>query len=392
MSKQIKYKTLSGKMISHKSERQNQFKIDCRENRVRLFILFMRKSCFLLLGFLLCTVVEAQNLKTNNTFVALPIVYFTPETNWAFGAGGSYTFYLDSLRQRPSTIQLGGVYTLRKQFLSYLSFNLFHPDKRWEMAGELGYYNYVYKYWGTGNRIAGNEGESYEVTYPRLRIFPKYFVSDYWRIGLAADINKYSRLKLKEGGQLDQQQAVGIKGGYVNGVGLQIQYDSREHTIFPVRGWYISSKAVYYNHIWGSDYTFTSTELDIRNYQNIAGGVIWASQFLATFRSGPEIPFYHLSLLGGPKMMRGYFEGRYRDNNLWALQTEFRLPIWRRFFLVSFGSAGDVFDFEKYNRSIKFAGGMGLRYIVDHANRVNIRADVAYGQNFQFYLSILEAF
>ncbi len=392
MSKQIKYKTLFGKMMRIMSERRNDFRMDSREISRKLTIVFMRRSCFLLLGFLLSTIAEAQNLKPDNTFAAVPIVYFTPETNWALGAGGSYTFYLDSLGHRPSTIQLGGAYTLRKQFLSYFSFNLYNPDRRLEMEGELGYYNYVYKYWGIGNRLPGYQEESYDVTYPRLRISPRYIVSDYWRIGLAADFNKYSRLHLKEGGQLEMQQAIGVDGGYVNGVGLQVQYDSREHTIFPVRGWYVSSKAVFYNSIWGSDYSFTATELDVRNYQNVAGGIIWASQFLATFRSGPEIPFYHLSLLGGSKVMRGFFEGRYRDNNLWALQTEFRLPVWRRFFLVPFGSAGDVFDFEKYNRSIKFAGGMGLRYIVDHANRVNIRADVAYGQNFQFYLSILEAF
>lgn len=392
MPKHIKYKTLSGKMIIIKSAGQNLFPVYNPEIRRKTLSEYVIRTGILFLGLLFCTGVAAQNLKPDNTLVGLPIVYFTPETNWAFGAGGSYTFYLDSLHRSPSTIQLGGVYTLRKQFLSYLSFNLYHPDKRWEMAGELGYYNYVYKYWGIGNNQAGNQLESYEVRYPRLRISPRYVLSKYWRIGLAADLNKYSRLDLEEDGQLIQQRTIGVDGGFVNGVGLQVQYDSREHTIFPVRGWYVASKAVFYNSVWGSDYTFTATELDIRNYQMVAGGIIWASQLLATFRSGPEIPFYHLSLLGGPNMMRGYFEGRYRDSNLWALQTEFRLPVWRRFFLVPFGSAGDVFNFEKYNRSIKFAGGLGLRYIVDHTNRVNIRVDVAYGQSFQFYLSILEAF
>lgn len=349
-------------------------------------------TLLLIWSFFFPTGLTGQTSKKDNTLVALPIVYFTPETNWAFGAGASYTFHLDSLRQRPSTLQLGGVYTLRKQILSYFSFNLFHPEKRWEMAGELGYYQYVYKYWGIGNSRPASLEESYEVTYPRLRIAPKYILSEYWRIGVTADLNKYSRLQLKEDGQLERQQTLGIDGGYVNGVGLQLQYDSREHTIFPTRGWYISSKAIFYNPVWGSDYSFTAAQMDVRTYQNIAGGIIWASQLLGTFRSGPEIPFYDLSLLGGSKMMRGYFEGRYRDANLWALQSELRIPVWKRFFLVPFASAGDVFNFEDYHRSIKFAGGMGVRYIVDHANRVNIRADVAYGQNFQFYLSVLEAF
>lgn len=352
----------------------------------------MAKIGVLILALFLTAQINGQNSNKDNTLVALPIVYFTPETNWAFGAGASYTFHLDSLKQRPSTLQLGGVYTLRKQILSYFSFNLFNPSRRWEMAGEIGFYNYVYKYWGIGNRLPASGEERYEVTFPRLQISPKYILSEHWRLGLTADLNHYSTLNIENAGKLDQQQTTGIKGGFVTGLGFQLQYDSREHTIFPVNGWYASSKILYYNKHLGSDYTFAASEVDVRTYQKISGGMIWASQFLASFRSGPDIPFYHLSLLGGSRMMRGYFEGRYRDLNQWAIQSELRLPVWKRFLLVPFASAGDVFNFEDYQRSIKYAGGLGLRFIVDHANRVNIRADVAYGQNFQFYLSVLEAF
>lgn len=336
--------------------------------------------------------VSTPFLSSGHTFVPVPVVYFTPETNWAFGARVSYTFHLDSLRRRPSTLQVGGVYTLRKQFLSNFKFSLYHPEKRWELEGDAGFYKYVYKYWGIGNQNTGTRKETYDVSYPSLEITPRYILSRYWRIGIPADFNRYSRLEVEKGGELARLRSTGIDGGFVNGVGLEFQYDSRDHTIFPVKGWYVSVKSVLYNSIWGSDYSFTASELDVRNYQNIAGGIIWASQFLTSFRSGPDIPFYHLSLLGGSQMMRGYFEGRYRNQNLWALQSEMRIPVWKRFFVVSFASAGDVFDFEDYKRAVKLAGGMGLRYIVDHENRVNVRVDVAYGQNFQFYLSILEAF
>ncbi len=332
------------------------------------------------------------NDRPGHTFAPVPIVSFTPETNWAFGLRATYTFHRDSLQSRPSTIGLSGVYTLRNQFLSRFSFNLYEPEKRWELDGEIGYFNYRYKYWGIGNQVAGDQLETYGVRFPRLQLNPRFILSRWWRIGLKADFQKYSRLDIETGGELDRLQRTGISGGFVNGLGLELQYDGREHTIFPVNGWYASLSAILYDPVWGSDYSFTASQLDIRTYQNVAGGIIWASQLLATMRSGPEIPFYHLSLLGGVHIMRGYFEGRYRNQNMWAFQSELRLPVWRRFFIVPFASMGDVFDFEEYHRSIRLAGGMGLRYIVDHENRVNIRADVAYGENFQFYLSIMEAF
>lgn len=384
MFTRFKYKTLTGKFNPFDADREADFY--CHEPIVTIIWMVL----ILIVG--TQSRLAGQVPRWENTFVTLPVVYFTPETNWAFGARAAYTFHLDSMHHRPSTIQLGGIYTLRKQFISELSFNLYHPERRWELEGKLGYYKYVYKYWGIGNQLNNAQEESYHVQFPGLEISPRYILSRFWRIGLVADFYKYSKLDIENGGELDRRQSTGIDGGFVNGVGLQLQYDSREHTIFPVKGWYASAKSVFYNPVWGSDYAFTASELDLRNYQNIAGGIIWASQFLASFRSGPEIPFYHLSLLGGSHMMRGYFSGRYRNQNMWAVQSELRIPVWRRFFVVPFASAGDVFDFEEYHRSIKLAGGMGLRYIVDHENRVNIRADVAYGQNFQFYLSILEAF
>lgn len=326
------------------------------------------------------------------TFVPVPVVYFTPETNWVFGARASYTFHLDSLHRRPSTIQLRGLYTLRKQFISNLSFHIYRPEKRWELEGELGYYDFVYKYWGIGNQSTDLRKESYSVQYPHLGISPTLVVSKYWRLGLTGDFNYYWDLRLEEEGELQRLQTTGVEGGFVNGVGFRIQYDGRDHTLFPISGFYASGKSILYHSLWGSDYAFSASELDFRYFRNIAGGIIWASQALFSFRSGPAIPYYHLSLLGGASMMRGHFEGRYRNHNMWAIQSELRFPVWRKFFVVPFVSVGDVFDFEDYRRDFKFAGGAGLRYIVDHQNRVTVRADVAYGHNFQFYLSILEAF
>src|SRR5699024_2322035 len=103
-------------------------------------------------------------------------------------------------------------------------------------------------------------------------------------------------------------------------------------------------------------------------------------------------PFYHLSMWGGSSMLRGFYDGRYRDQNMWALQSELRLPVWRRILVVPFAAVGEVFNFEEYNSAVHVSGGLGLRYIVDHENRVNVRLDAAYGDQFRFYLTILEAF
>ena len=48
---------------------------------------------------------------------AYPFVFFTPETNWEFGAGGVISFKLsDKINLKPSSIIASGYYTVNSQY------------------------------------------------------------------------------------------------------------------------------------------------------------------------------------------------------------------------------------------------------------------------------------
>lgn len=48
---------------------------------------------------------------------AYPFVFFTPETNWAFGAGGVISFKLsDKFKSKPSSVTASGYYTVNSQY------------------------------------------------------------------------------------------------------------------------------------------------------------------------------------------------------------------------------------------------------------------------------------
>jgi hypothetical protein len=92
--------------------------------------------------------------------------------------------------------------------------------------------------------------------------------------------------------------------------------------------------------------------------------------------------------------MRGYYEGRFRDNNLIAAQIEYRFPIAYPLGMVVFGSAGQVY---RYGREIgfdnlKYAYGAGLRLKIVKTENLNLRFDVAKGEKINFYFGIAEAF
>jgi hypothetical protein len=95
-------------------------------------------------------------------------------------------------------------------------------------------------------------------------------------------------------------------------------------------------------------------------------------------------------------MMRGYFQGRYRDRNMMAFQMEYRvMPVWWRLGVVGFYGLGAVADEMSDFRvdDFKHAIGMGLRIQLDPKEQINFRVDLAYGKDSKgLYVLALEAF
>jgi hypothetical protein len=102
-----------------------------------------------------------------------------------------------------------------------------------------------------------------------------------------------------------------------------------------------------------------------------------------------------MSLLGGGKRMRGYYEGRYRDQNVGLLQSELRLDVYKRLGAVVFGSVGVLGSDESLLRlhEPKGAYGAGLRFSLTKRDRLNLRVDYGLArQSSGFYLTVGEAF
>ena len=99
-------------------------------------------------------------------------------------------------------------------------------------------------------------------------------------------------------------------------------------------------------------------------------------------------------------MMRGYYTGRYRDQNLLAGQAELRYRYNNRFGAVVFAGTGQVFangDFAMKN--FKPSYGMGGRYFFDPEKGLSVRMDYAVGEKrinekrqSGFYFTLAESF
>jgi outer membrane protein assembly factor BamA len=135
--------------------------------------------------------------------------------------------------------------------------------------------------------------------------------------------------------------------------------------------------------------------LDGRLYKSWNTKLVSATRFVHDFNFG-IIPFYDLAFLGGDQYVRGYYFGRFRDQHLSTIQQEFRMPIYWRFGLATFGGLSSIYsDKQPFSiNNIKYNYGLGLRFLVDKKDKTSLRLDYAIGNNNNsgFYVSFGESF
>ncbi len=110
-------------------------------------------------------------------------------------------------------------------------------------------------------------------------------------------------------------------------------------------------------------------------------------------------PFYLLPSLGSDEMMRGYYNGRFRDRNFIAGQTELRYRFNPRLGIVVFAATGEVFHNGFSTHNLKPDWGGGVRYFFDVQKGLSIRFDYGVGEQRPgetrqsgFYIGLGEAF
>lgn len=361
----------------------------------------MRKLLFIVLIFTVnaCFCQTEDSLNANKLKVyPLPVVYFTPETDWGFGAVSLFSFRLkgETKESRNSQFQFGGAYTQRDQLLFYLPYQLYYKNEKYYAFGELGYYKYSYRFFGVGDgdELPASNEELYNVNFPRVRINLMQLVRPKWYMGLRYWFDDYNIVKTKEGGLLENGNIQGANGGVVSSLGLISLYDSRDNYNYPSKGTYLEVLALPNYKQLGSDFEFTRFSVDYVKFLSRKKSTLAINLFAVSILG--EAPFNELAFIGGRNKMRGYFEGRYRNRNLLMAQAEYRRFLFWKLGMVAFAGYGvvtrDIDQFQTAN--IKPSGGLGVRYRLSDEEKINIRLDFGYGAdgNSGVYLTIGEAF
>jgi outer membrane protein assembly factor BamA len=326
----------------------------------------------------------------------LPILYYTPETKIAGGALINYCYRESGskITNRPSTIMPSFIYTQKKQISSELRVDLYLKNESYNLKGYIGYIKYPDKFYGIGNKNSADMEEDYTSRMIKLRVdFYKKLYSGFYA-GIQYQFENSKILKIEGNSLLAQRNICGSEGGTASGCALLMNWDTRNNIFYPSVGSLCQLSAGLFSGVLGSDYDFNRYSLDLRKYFPLFSSHVLVVQSLINITTGSP-PFQMLPLLGGTNIMRGYYQGRYRDKKMIVFQTEYRLPLWWRFGLAGFAGFGDVADrvsnFEI--SAFKYSVGCGLRYQFNPEEKHNLRFDFGFGEGTSgFYITMGEAF
>lgn len=328
--------------------------------------------------------------------LGLPFIYYTPETKLAFGGGGVFNFRTGKKKEtaRTSSVWAFASYNLARQFEVMIRPEIYLGGNDLYLFGDFRYERAPQRFYGVGDDMPTTDVESYTprtfsvLLGAKKRLFRSLFA------GFRCDFENVSIEAVEAGGILDEAGLTGSDGGVYSGLGLSLDWDSRDTVLFPHRGLFLELSADAFGDVLGSDASFTSLAVDLRKYVPFGASRVLALQ-ARLHATGGDVPFHRLALLGGESFLRGYYKGRFRDKGLVGVQAEYRVLVTERIGVVGFAGVAELFPgFDEFGiDNLKWSVGTGLRYMVNKRDGTTLRMDMAWGPAcFGLYVTAKEAF
>lgn len=330
---------------------------------------------------------------SQNYFLAIPILFYGEETNWGGGVSAGYYFTKEG-KGKASNIQGNLVYTLKNQASITILPKFYTENRDFFYSGHLKADYYPDKFFGIGRNTPDSLEENYISKDVSLLIQRQRVLFDAIMVGIQGQLSYYEVDDMEKGEELIKETINGTKPFFTSGLGLLATWDTRDNFFYPSDGEFYKASLMINSKIFGSQLEFSKLTIDLRNYYPIIGRHLFSLQIYGDFAWG-KVPFQYLPAVGGNDILRGYYKGRYRDNNLIAAQIEYRFPIYRWLKGSMFGSAGDVSNEidDMRLKEVRVSYGFGLRARVNPAN-VHLRFDVGFTPDNKpaFYFTANEAF
>lgn len=328
-----------------------------------------------------------------------PIVLPIPISDPAIGNGlalAAIGLFKVGESEKPWAAGLGGLYTDSDSWAGLLFGRAQFAQDRFQVLGAAGGGVFNIDFYGVG-ADAGDRGVSIPIEQEAygglaqalMRVAPHLSVGAQYRY-----INMHTTAPITlppfpdlEIPPLERESATGA-------LGVSAEYDSRDDEFNPGKGLYGTGVVLVADKAFGGDFSYARSEFKLSGYHRTDPKAVLAWRGSACW-AGEEAPFYDICSFGAQRDLRGYPNGKYRDQAMYAVQAEYRRHLFGRFGAVIFGGVGQVAsDLESFgDTEVLPAGGLGLRFQASKTYKVNVSIDYAWGKGSQgLYFYVGEAF
>ncbi len=323
-------------------------------------------------------------------FAAIPIPNYNETFGFGLGLLGS-AFYRTSQADTvspPSSTSLFGFYTSNETWVAGFAQSLYLSQDKYRGNLYLGLAGVNFQFYATpieglpGGFIPFNTQGFFGgvdgaiETLDRLYLGVQY---EYFRLGTEFDVALPDSLRtIRE---------------TLTGPGVLISYDTRNNIFNPDAGLFLDLSSSFYLKSVGSTNDFSKFKIPLNAYVPINESSVIATRAYAEIATG-DVPFQGQSVVGRSDL-RGYTSGRYRADQVYAFQAEWRWRFYKRLGSVAFAGVGwatDTLSETRFDDALPCAG-VGLRFRMIEDYRINAGVDFAVGKDdTAFYFRIGEAF
>jgi hypothetical protein len=338
-----------------------------------------------------------------SSFVILPVLSSAPETGLEVGGAGLYSFYTDSLKSdtRVSNIFTYATITTKGQNRLSLSTSYWTPHNNYHYTAGISYINFPFDFYGIGNNTLKANTDRVGQKRVKLYVGAEKKLTDNLYAGFVAGAYRYSFGDGQPTSIFYTDPRVENRGGGTSAyIGPSLIFDSRNNNTYTTKGAIINTSFEITHGLFGNnDYKGGLFNIEYSQFFSLSKKLVLGVDVQEQSLTGKQSPFYLMPALGNDELMRGYYNGRYRDRNMLAGQTELRYRLSPRIGLAGFIGAGEVFNKSFSWGQLKPNFGGGVRYFFDIEKGLSIRADYGIGQKVAgearqsgFYAALGQAF
>jgi len=318
------------------------------------------------------------------SFIVLPALTSAPETGLEFGGSFLYSFYTDTVNRKTNVSSLFGYATATTKGQNRMSIgsSYWTPSNNFHYSANVSFINFPSDFYGIGNNTLLIDKDHVDEKRFKLAFDGERKLGKYVYLGFVAGELNYRYHDKEPLGIFTTETDIEERfGGNEIYAGPSFLFDSRDRNTYATRGIIITS---YMNIMHGlfanNDYKGAFFNLEYSQFFPLSKKFVLGVDVQTQNLLGGSSPFYLMPTLGNDEIMRGYYNGRYRDRNLLVGQTELRYRISDRLGLAGFVGTGEV-----YHNSFSFAQlkpnyGGGVRYFFDVEKGLAMRIDYGIGQ------------